>query len=460
MAGLNIPLREDLKIPRSDNSLSLLTSWQRDENEIMVSGPRNCSKTLLCLWYVLTIHQLVPNLKSALLRSEYKSITSTVLRTIRDRLLRYPFADERNPFTLYGGENRPEHITFANGGQMDFRGLDGKGKALGAEYDLIYINQAERETRPEVWGDILGTIAGGRGRNWRGPKGERYWQLIADANPSTPYHFLYKRKEAGKIAWLDFTHKDNPTFYNWKLDKWYKHGLETIEALKNSYDGYSYQRMVEGKWVAAEGMVYPQFKQSHIKPLKREMFGAGTRWYASIDWGGTSMTAVCIYAVVDDRYYIFKEFCRAQMMVSDVLDSINRIQRDYNIPQFHSVFVDHNSEHVLQCQNRGLLIELADKSVVEGIETVRRIIREDRLIVNKDSIDERDPNSPDSPQGFAEEVMAYAYRAPGERTLSGLDELPVKKNDHSCDAVRYALHSLEGSVLELPDFTMFAIDIS
>ena len=199
--------------------------------------------------------------------------------------------------------------------------------------------------------------------------------------------------------------------------------------------------MVEGKWVAAEGMVYPQFQQSHIRPLKREMFGAGTRWYASIDWGGTSMTAVCIYAVVDDKYYIFKEFCRAQTMVSDILDAIEKIQNTYYIPKFNSVFVDHNSEHILQCQNRGLPIELAHKSVEEGIETVRRIIREDRLIVNKDSIDERDINSPDLPQGFAEEVMAYAYRAPGERTLSGKDELPIKINDHSCDAVRYALHS-------------------
>ena len=460
MTGLNIPLREDLKKPISENSQRLLTSWQREDHEIMVSGPRNCAKTLLCLWYVLTIHQYVPNLKSVLLRSEYKSITSTVLRTIRDRLLRYPFAHDNNPFTLYGGENRPEHITFDNGGQMDFRGLDGKGKALGAEYDLIYINQAERETRPDVYGDVLGTIAGGRGRNWRGTNGERYWQLIADANPSTPYHFLYKRKEAGKIAWIDFTHKDNPTFYNWNIGKWYKHGIETVDALKRIYDGYSYQRMVEGKWVAAEGMVYPQFKQSHIKPLNREMFGAGTRWYASIDWGGTSMTAVCIYAVVGDEYFIFKEYCRAQTMVSDILDAIKSIRKRYHIPEFLSVFVDHNAEHVLQCQNRGLPIELADKSVEEGIETVRRIIREDRLTINKYSIDERDPNSSDLPQGFAEEVMAYAYRAPGERTLSGKDEVPVKVNDHSCDAVRYALHSLEGSVLELPDFDMFGIDVS
>ena len=259
---------------------------------------------------------------------------------------------------------------------------------------------------------------------------------------------------------MDFTHKDNPTFYNWKTDEWDPHGIETIARLKRSFDGYSYQRMVEGKWVAAEGMVYPQFKQSHIKPLKRTDFGTGTRWYASIDWGGKSITAVCIFAVVGDHYYLFKEICQSQAMVSDILDTLDILRRGYNIPNFKSVYVDHNAEHVLQCRNRNLPVHLANKSVLEGIETVRRIIREDRLTVNANSLEKRDPNSDGVPQGFAEEVMSYAYRPIGNRTHTTQDEYPVKINDHSCDAIRYALHSLEGSVISMPDFNVFSIDIS
>ena len=58
-------------------------------------------------------------------------------------------------------------------------------------------------------------------------------------------------------------------------------------------------------------------------------------------------------------------------------------------------------------------------------------------------MEERDPKAVDVPQGFAEEVMAYAYREEGVRSYTARDEHPVKLNDHSCDQVRYVLHALE-----------------
>ena len=313
------------------------------------------------------------------------------------------------------------------------------------------MNQAEQEKRIKVWEDLLGTMAGARGGNWI-CNGKRYWQLIADANPSTPHHFLYKRKE-GNLYWLDFTHKENPIFYNYETDTWTSLGLKTIEDLKRSYTGFDYARMVEGKWVASEGMVYPQFCKQHVKPLTRSDFGTDTEWYASIDWGGKSLTSVGIYAVVGDQYYLFKEICKSQAMVSEVLDMLDKMMEDYDIPPLTTVYVDHNAEHVLQCEERGLPVQNANKSVLEGIETVRKIIKDNRLTVNESALDERDANAVDKPQGFLEEVMSYAYPAESNRAHSIKDEYPVKQNDHSCDHLRYALHSLEseGSYQSLGD---------
>ena len=461
VTDLSIPLREELKPPQSPIARQFLRSWLTSSHEIMISGPRNSAKTLLILWYLLNHHRHVPRLKSAVIRFEHKSISSTVLRTLRDKILRYPFGDPRNPFVLYGGENRPEAIYFRNGGQMDFRGLDGKGKALGAEYDLIFVNQAEQETRPRVWGDILGTIVGGRGGNWM-YGGKRRWQVVADANPSSPHHFLYQRKQDGKIDWLDFTHKENPLFYDWPSETWTDRGRDTVESLKQSYNGFDYARMVEGKWVAAEGLVYPQFSHDlHVKPLRRNDFPSGTRWYASIDWGGTSLTAVGIYAVVgqasDRHYYLFKEICQSQAMVSEILAQLDAVMVAYDIPAFETVYVDHNAEHVLQCRQHGLPVQLADKSVLEGIETVRRIIKENRLTVNAASLEERDMNALDKPQGLVEELRSYAYPTETRRTQSLRDEYPIKENDHSCDQLRYVLHSLEnrgGYTLDVQPFVV------
>ena len=359
-------------------------------------------------------------------------------------VLRYPLNDSRNPFEVYGGVKSPEHISFNNGGQMDFRGLDDERKVFGSTYDLAFINQVELETREQVWNSIIGAMAGGRAGNWRGPNGERYWQLIADANPSTPYHFLYQRKDEEAITWLDFTHKENPIMYDWSKKRFTKHGIKTIEDLKKDFKGFEYARYVEGKWVAAEGAVYPDFDEKiHVRPLRRDEFGSDTEWYASIDWGGRAITAVGIYAVRDNVYYLFKEICKTQALVSKILDSIEKIQKDYNIPEFKGVYLDHNPEHVAQCKERGLNIELASKSVAEGVQTVRKIIGDNRLIVNANSLQRRDINAANLPQGFAEEVKSYAYPPPSNRVDNKVNDNPIKKDDHSCDQVRYIIHTRE-----------------
>ena len=217
-----------------------------------------------------------------------------------------------------------------------------------------------------------------------------------------------------------------------------------MAALKEAYTGFDYARMVEGRWVAAEGMVYPQFsKESHARDMQRDDFGSDATWYCGIDWGGKSLTAIGIYAVVDGTYYLFKEICRSQTMVSDMLAMLEAMRKKYDIPEFETVFVDHDAEHVLQCKDAGLFVELADKSVLEGIETVRGVINDNRFLVNSMALEERDPKGVDVPQGFAEEVMAYAYREESSRANSLVDEKPVKVNDHSCDQVRYVLHTLE-----------------
>ena len=119
------------------------------------------------------------------------------------------------------------------------------------------------------------------------------------------------------------------------------------------------------------------------------------------------------------------------------------MMKTYKIPKLKTVYVDHNAEHVLQCRKRGLHVQNANKSVLEGIETVKRLIQDNRLTVNETALDERDANAVDKPQGFLEEVMSYAYPVESNRAHNIKDEIPVKQNDHSCDHLRYALHSLE-----------------
>lgn len=78
-------------------------------------------------------------------------------------------------------------------------------------------------------------------------EGSKFW---FNCNPEFPKHWFYtewiqKRKEKNAL-YLHFTMQDNPS-----LSK------EMIKRYESLYSGAFYERFVLGKWVAAEGLVYP-----------------------------------------------------------------------------------------------------------------------------------------------------------------------------------------------------------
>lgn len=425
-----------------------------------MNGPRNCGKTMLLWMSLLTLHDVNPNLESLVIRAQARTVSRTLIPTLKNRLLKHPLNDPRQPFRVYGGIETPSHLTWHNGGHTMFGGMDDSGKFLGGEYDFIWYNQFEQENREQAWSDLLGTQAGGRGGNWYSPEGVPRWILVGDCNPDRPEHFLYRSRKS--VDWYDFTHKDSPLLY--QDGGWTERGRLAFDSLLDAYpEGYMRERMVYGRWVGAQGQVYAMFSPDrHVRKIERDEL-KGCEWYASIDWGGTAQHAVGLWAVKPDedgknRYCLYKEISRSQVMVTDILDSFDKMLSDYDIPALEAVFVDHNSEHVLQCQDRGLPVELADKSVVEGIESVKRVLTQNRITINSESLDERDPNALDKPQGLVEEITGYAYRLPEKRTGSPQDEHPVKENDHHCDMTRYLIHPMESSYADI-EFETFSIEV-
>ena len=73
------------------------------------------------------------------------------------------------------------------------------------------------------------------------------------------------------MLYLHFTMEDNPSL-----------SREVIKRYKNLYSGAFYERFIEGKWVAADGLVYPMFSaKRHIKQNP----GSFTQFYLSCDYG-------------------------------------------------------------------------------------------------------------------------------------------------------------------------------
>ena len=80
-------------------------------------------------------------------------------------------------------------------------------------------------------------------------EGATYW---FNCNPEHPYHWFYKewiQKAAEKqVLYLHFQMTDNPSL-----------SPAVLRRYKRLYSGTFYRRFVEGRWVAADGLVYPMF---------------------------------------------------------------------------------------------------------------------------------------------------------------------------------------------------------
>lgn len=101
-------------------------------------------------------------------------------------------------------------------------------------------------------------------------------KLWFNCNPENPLHWFHeewiKKAQQKNCLYLHFTMDDNPSLTE-----------RIIQRYKSLYSGAFYERFVEGKWVAAQGLVYPMFKEAaHVREPPD---GAPTKHYISCDYG-------------------------------------------------------------------------------------------------------------------------------------------------------------------------------
>lgn len=388
---------------------------------------------LLLLW----LHQQIPGLQSRVARSEASTIKSTIIDTLEE-LIAYPFGDKRNPFTLYGGPNRPEHILFDNGGKMLFGGMDNQAdKLLGAGADVFFYNQIERELNIENFQKIMGCMAGGRKGNLIDKDGNRTFLFIGDANPSFKKHWFYQMKD--DIAWYDITHQDHPLFYDWEHNHWTQHGINTQDDLLATHPpGHMRDRMVYGKWCNPEGAVYPQYNPDiHDIDLQRDQIPAHAKWRYSCDWGG--INAIGLYAEYDGKHYLFKEIYRKGISVQDCIAKMRALESKYNIPKITDCYVDHEIDNRFQMTEAGYPYTLALKwDRVGRIEDVRYALANQLIYFNINSLDEPDIQLRGKPQRMTDELGSIAYKEDDKMTGTKSDDEPDQKYpDHATDHLEY-----------------------
>lgn len=274
--------------------------------EVLLSGPAGTGKSRACLEKLNLIAMQKP-VRAAIVRKTRKSLTQSAMTTFETKVLPVP-----NQVRFHEGD---QEYRYPSGAKVMVAGLDDPEKIGSTEFDLVYVQEAT-ELDEDDWGMLLRGLRNGV---------LSYQQIIADCNPSAPTHWLKQRCNRGECTLLESKHEDNPTLVDPETKQYTTSGAEYLKGL-DSLQGYLYQRLRLGLWVAAEGMYFTEFDpQMHVvDPF--EIPEDWPRWIA-VDYG-FAVPFCCLWFTRSPetrRIYIYRELygagLRDEQQVQKILDA-------------------------------------------------------------------------------------------------------------------------------------------
>lgn len=409
------------------------------EGVVLASGPAGTGKSLACLYKTHLTALLVPGSRQLILRQFHSSLTASTLVTFEQHVIAESLASGKVKW--FGGSGRkPPAYEYENGSAILVGGLDKPGKLLSTEYDRVFIDEANQVsiTAVEV---ILTRLRG---------TAPTYKQLLLATNPDHPDHHLLKMTEDGRARIIYSLHKDNPLYVN-EDGSLTDAGADYLARL-DALTGVRRLRYRDGIWAAAEGLVFDDWRDSDnvIEP-----FDIPKSWplLLAVDFG-FSNPFVCQWWRIDPdgRMYLTREIHQTQVLVEDHARRIRSIldENAETEPIPFAVVCDHDAEdRATLTRHLKLPTIAAKKAVSRGVQLVQSRTKKaqdgrSRIYAFKDAVLGRDDNADRQkrPRGFVAEIKGYVWAM--ERGADGIPkEAPVKVNDHSMDAGRYAVAHLD-----------------
>ncbi len=259
-------------------------------------------------------------------------------------------------------------------------------------------------------------------------------KALLTTNPDGPGHWLRKNfilraAELG-IAHFHFILDDNPALTP-----------EYVEAIKRENVGVFFRRFVLGEWCMAEGAIYDMWDPDrHVIDIIPPIW----RWLAvGIDYGNTSPFAALLVGMdASQTLYVASEFRYESKLTRKTLTDVEYSQRvrawldGYQQPgkplpgvRPEMFVVDPSAASFAEQMWRdGMAPTAADNGVIDGIRTVASLMAADKFKVHR------------SCKGLLDELPSYSWDPVKARV--GVDA-PIKVDDHSCDAARYAVRTTE-----------------
>lgn len=239
-------------------------------------------------------------------------------------------------------------------------------------------------------------------------------KLWFNCNPENPLHWFHKewikKVDEKNCLYLHFVMEDNPS-----LSK------SIIERYRSLYSGAFYERFVEGKWVAAEGLVYPFFnKENNVSstiPICCE-------YYISCDYGTVNPFSLGLWGYSNGVWYRIDEYYwdsrreGSQKTDEEYYIELEKLAKNHKI---ENVIVDPSAVSFIECIHRHGKFNVlpAKNDVADGIRRVSQALKSGKIKICSSCSD------------ILREFGLYRW----DNNVS--KDTPRKEHDHAMDDMRY-----------------------
>ena len=261
-------------------------------------------------------------------------------------------------------------------------------------------------------------------------------KLIATTNPENPGHWLKTEyiDRADNLSFLDikFLLDDNTTLPR-----------DYVENIKREYVGVFYDRFILGKWVQAEGLIYPMWEDALEHPPTRK----AERYAMSIDYGTQNAFAAVLWGRFEGVWYQIREY-----YYSGRTERVQKTDEEYanDLDAFLEAYIpsgcESNRNSVRFLAPGEKLLTIIDPSAASFITLLRKRHYYKVIPANNDVLDGIRETAtamhtgklkinPDC-KNTIDELQNYVWDE-----HSGEDR-PVKERDHAADSIRYFSYTL------------------
>jgi len=368
------------------------------------------------------------------LAQRYPKSTSLILRKARETM-----KNSTVPFytsTIVGDDPRVRFMPsyyrweYANGSVVIWGGMnDAKQReairSIGVRggVDFVWMEEANAFSE-EDYNEVLLRMRG-RCAGWT--------QIILTTNPDRPSHWIHRRLITGREA---------SVYYSKAADNRYN-PAQYLRSLKQ-LTGVQYERMVLGRWVQAEGVVYDAWDPG-IHVIRRFEIPNDWRRIRVIDFGFNN-AFVCLWIAIDpdERMYVYREIYKTRVLVED---HARRIVKLTGAERIEATIADHDAEGRATLAKYGVRTLAAYKDILRGIDAVKARMPKDgdgrpRLFWFEDALSPEDIDEElvkaKKPYSGLQEFESYRY--PPKSLRSNTEkELPIDEDNHAMDCVRYGV---------------------